>query len=406
MLFLAAAGLAVLAMMQAGAVGIAGLLNNPDLTAYTGLVGTFLFLSLVSAPLEMVMISRSRYGWAAGVYAGSDLLRAASLIATALVWRRLDAVFVGAVVFAFLRLCASLAWMLHEFGAGLRPHVAEMREQLAYAIPFGAAALLEVLQSNYHQFAVSHHFDAAAFAVYTVGVLQIPIVDFVAGPAGNVMMVRMGEAAAHGDAAGVRTVWYETTRRLAGVFLPLVCLLLVVANDLIVFLFTARYAGSVPVFRAWSLTIVLAVLQTDGVLRAFAQTRLLLKLSAFRLVLVVLLIFPFLSRFHLVGAAIATVLATAAAKLGGLARMRRLMGVGLRGLLPWRALAGTLIVAAAAAGVALLVREHLAGTAPLVVLIATGASYSAAYLLLGYALLWGGGFSVPALNWARSVEEA
>jgi O-antigen/teichoic acid export membrane protein len=295
--------------------------------------------------------------------------------------------------------------MFHEFGAGLRPRVPALREQLAYAIPFGAAALLEILQSNFHQFAVSHHFDAAAFAVYTVGVLQIPIVDFVAGPAGNVMMVRMGEAAARRDAAGVRTVWYETTRRLAGVFLPLVFLLLVVAHDLITFLFTARYADSVPVFRAWCLTIVLAVLQTDGVLRAFAQTRLLLKLSAFRLLLVVLLIFPFLSRFHLVGAAVATVLATAAAKLGGLARMRRLMEVGLRGLLPWRALAGTLAVSAAAAGVALLVREHLTGAAPLVVLVATGAAYAAAYLLLGCALLWGGGFSVPALNWARSVEE-
>lgn len=406
MLFLAVVGLGVLLLMRAGAVRMAGLLNNPDLVAYTGLLGTFLLLSLVAAPLEMVMISRSRYGWAAGVYAGSDLVRAAALVAAALVWHRVDAVFIGAVVVAALRLCATLAWMLHEFGGGLRPDVAALREQLAYAIPFGVAALLEILQSNFHQFAVSHHFDAAAFAVYTVGVLQIPLVDFVAGPACNVMMVRMGEAAGRQDMASVRALWHETTRRLAGVFLPLVGLLLVVARDLIVFLFTARYAASAPVFRAWCLTIVLAVLQTDGVLRAFAQTRLLVQLSAFRLLLVVLLIGPFLARFDFVGAALATVLASAAAKLGGLARMQRLMGVGLSGLLPWRGLAGTLAAAAAAACVAFAVRAHLPETAPVVLLVTSGAAYAATYVVLGCALLWGGGFTVAGFSWARRPEEA
>jgi hypothetical protein len=134
----------------------------------------------------------------------------------------------------------------------------------------------------------------------------------------------------------------------------------------------------------WSTAILFAAILTDGVLRVHADTGTLLLLNVVRLALVVALIHPFLTAFHLPGAALVTVLATAVSKGLALGRMKRLMRVGAADLLPWRALGAILAAAVAAGGPALLVRGELAA-GPLPVLAATAAVYTAGYV----GLLWG-----------------
>jgi len=75
----------------------------------------------------------------------------------------------------------------------VRLHKTLLKERRAYALPFTLSVIVQVIQQNYHQYAVAFHFDAATFAIYSVGCLQIPLVDFMATPASNVMMVRMTE---------------------------------------------------------------------------------------------------------------------------------------------------------------------------------------------------------------------
>src|SRR5215470_11338565 len=136
-LFLAAAGLAWLGVLGTAAPLLRRWMGNPGLGPYLPLAGAFLGLTLAAAAIEIVMISRGRYGWAASSYALSDLGRAAFFVLPGLLVQRLDAVLLGAVAFASLRLAAGLGYFRWEFGSGLRPDVPRLREQLAYALPFG-----------------------------------------------------------------------------------------------------------------------------------------------------------------------------------------------------------------------------------------------------------------------------
>ena len=328
LLFLAAVGLLAVAGVVAFAEPLGRVLGNAEVASQLRWLGAFLVLTLASAPLEIVLVSRRRYGLAAWGYGVSDVARAVFMIVPAVLLGTVQGLLAGAVAFAALRLLATVSLLVREYGPTLRPHLGALREQLAYALPFGLAAMVETVQITYHQYAVSHHFDAATFALYSVGCLQVPLVDWVAQPAANVMMVRMGED--RGDTRGVQELWRETTRRLAVVFLPLVALLGLLAPDLVVFLFTADYAGAAPVMRVWCLTVALSILQTDAVLRVFAQTPFLLGLNLLRLGVVAASIPWLLARYGLAGAALAAVLALGVAKAVGLARAGRLLGQGLR----------------------------------------------------------------------------
>jgi O-antigen/teichoic acid export membrane protein len=325
---------------------VARALDNPALEPLLPLLAVFLGLMLAAAGLEIVMISRRRYGLAAVTYAGSDALRAAALVLPPLLFGGVRALLYGAVAFAAIRVAYLLGYIVREFGPELRVDLPSWKIQLAYAIPFGAAVTLEILQVYYHQYAVASWFDTATFAVYSLGYLQIPVVELLGTSAINVMMVAMADRA--GDRDALLALWRSTVSRLALMFVPMVTLLLLVAHNTITLLYTDAYAASVPIFMLSLAFILLYALPVDGALRVFARTRFIFGMNLFRLTFIALTIGWFVGAFGVLGAMLVTVVATAIVKVAALWRISGLLEAGPIALLPWRALGGTVAASAIA----------------------------------------------------------
>jgi O-antigen/teichoic acid export membrane protein len=337
---------------------IAAWLNNGELSQYLPLLGANLVFMISSAPLEIALVSRKQYRWAAALYA-SDVVRVLFFLVPVLLWGGLRALLAGGLAFAILRFGASMIHFAKEFGNEFRPSWTVLKEQFAYALPFELAILVEIAQTNVHQYAVAHYFDAVAFAVYSVGCMQIPLVDFFASPAGNVMMVLMSEQNRKGQQERVLPIWHDTTRKLALVFFPVTALLMIVAPDLIPLVFTQQYRESVPIFIIWMITVSLCVFQTDAVLRVFAATRFLLLLNGLRLAIVAAVLYATLAQFGIIGAVISTVVAMLSAKIIALAKIRRLLQVSIPALLPWQRLFAISAVAALACAGPLVVQKAI-----------------------------------------------
>jgi O-antigen/teichoic acid export membrane protein len=379
------AGLLFLGVMQAKAQAIAGWLANDQLVFYIPYIGTYLLLMIISAVLEIVMTARKRFFLTAASFAFTEICRGAAFMIPALLTGELRWVMIGAIAYASLRLLGSLLYFIREFRGDVLPDSKVLRKQLAYALPFGLAEMLAFFGSQYHQYAVSHYFNAATFAIYSIGCLNIPIVELVHSPVSNVMMVRMTEELREGRNSAILEIWNDTTRKLALVFFPMMGVLVVTARELIVFLFTKNYLASVPVFIIWSTTVLMPVLQTDGVLRVFAQTRFLVYMHGVKLLLTVALISWFIAQFGVSGAALVTVLVTFVAKALSLWRFKSIAEIPLGRLLPWNSLALNAVVTLTAAAAAMLIKESLEAPV-LVTLLATGASFSIVYVALGLTI--------------------
>jgi O-antigen/teichoic acid export membrane protein len=389
LLCLAASGTVLAALVAALSHRIALWMGNPALEEGLPWLALFLLLMLVASGFEMVLMARSRYRAAAVAYVVSDLVKAVAFIAPAFLSGRLLWVLWGAIAFACARLFLTVVFLSREFGGTLRPDAALFRRQVAYTLPFAAAVAVEIVQANLHQYFVSSQVTPAVFAIYSVGCLSIPIVDLVAGPAGNVMMVRMSEAAAAGNRAALLPLWHDTVRRLSLVFVPLCAFLAVASRDLIQALFTARYAQSVPIFAVWSLSILLASLPTDSVLRVHAATPFIFAVNIARLCVIVGSIPLLFHAWGLIGAVLATLLGQATARGAMLWRIGRLFGTGPGRLLPWGGLVQATVLAAGACLPALLIRMFVGGPA-LLRLAAEGASFSIAGVAILFVLTTAG----------------
>ena len=378
---LAAAGLACLGGLYVWRNEIAARLTNTALADYMVLAGLFLTFMLMSTVLEIVMVSRKKHLMAAVTYACSDIVRTLFFILPAFALGSLRAVFIGATAFAGFRLVLLVAALWRQYGREFRVDVGLWREQLAYALPFALAVGVEVIQQNYHQYVVASKFDAATFAIYAVGCLQIPLVDMIMTSTVNVMMVKMAEDQTHGEATVA--LWHETVSRLAFLMVPLSVFLFVVARALIVTLYTTTYASSVPIFMVWSLTILPSIFAVNAVLRVFAQTRFLLIMNLMRLAMVAVLIGWFLSAFGMSGAVLVTLVSTLLVNLVGVGRIAHLLHLSFANTLPWSRLAGIFLRAGIAALPVLVITREWS-LQPVVALMASGTAYGVVYFGLSY----------------------
>ncbi|MGH8369924.1 MAG: lipopolysaccharide biosynthesis protein, partial [Gammaproteobacteria bacterium] len=331
--------------------------------------------------LEIVMIAHKRHLYASFTYVGSDFMRAVACILPAILFRSLEWLLVGLVIFSGFRFFGTLLYLRHTAHSELRPDSTLLWKQFGYAVPFAIAVGIEIVQANYHMYVVSSSYDVAAFAVYAVGCLQIPLVDFLMTSTSNVMMVRIRENIQSGDSGSIPGIWLDTTRKLMLLFAPLVGGLLVVAHPLIVILFTDNYISSVPLFMLWTVSILFSALLTDSILRVYARTRLLIILHLIQLVIIAAMIRLFMSWFGLEGAVLASLLAMAMAKAAALYKIKHILKTGIRQVLPWNSLSITLAITAVAAVPALLIEKNL--SLPILpLMLITGLSYAGMYVAL------------------------
>jgi len=298
-----------------------------------------------------------------------------------LLTRNLRWTLIGSILFCLLRVITILGYFRAEFRGSLKFDRNLLKTQIHYALPFFMSVIVQIVQQNYHQYAVSFHFDAATFAIYSVGCLQIPLVDFLSTPASNVMMVQMGEHLRDDRRHRLLAIWHDTTRKLSFVFFPMVALLIVSAAPLITLLFTKAYAASIPIFMVWSLSILFAAFQTDGVLRVFAENRWLFFQNIVRLVFTIVLMGWFLSTFQLMGAVFVTLIGMSISKGLALLRTKRLLQATVSQMLPWKHLGMTVLVCMMAALPAALLNAKL-DLPPLLVLPISGITFAVVYTML------------------------
>ena len=365
---------AALLLLTAGKL-VADLFHNPELHALMPYVAAFTAFKMTGACLDTASMAEGRIKESAIIRVVSEGFYTACLVAGALAFGTVAGALLGAVVATCMR--ASAAWLLLG-RQGLEFSAPGLRRQLAYSLPFGAAFALIIPQQQFHSYLVSASVTAAAFAVYSVGCFQLPIVDMLYTPVSEILQLGIAEFDARNDAASALKLFHEAVARLSFVFLPTVALLFITAPQLIQFLFTARYLAAVPVFRLALVSIPMAALPLDGVMRARAQNGFMLRISVLKLALTVPLAVAGLRLFGPIGALGGWICAEETCRMIVLARTSRLFGAGLLRTLPrelWFQAAAAAVAAVPGALSLYLLRGPL-----LVQLFLCGLTYAAAYL--------------------------
>jgi O-antigen/teichoic acid export membrane protein len=395
-LCLAALGAAAAAILAALGPHLGRYFGNPELPPLAPWIALTTFFLVAGAPYDVALTASGRVGLSGVVRVLVDLARTVGLLVPAWWLHSLRGLMLGLTWSSALRL--AITWLV-TLRAG-RPAVsrADLRKQLEYALPFGAAVALAIPQQQFHQYAVGAMATTAAFAVYSVGCFQLPVVDLLYAPVSDILQVGIAQVDGQGRSEDAAGLFREAVAQLAFAFVPLVVFALASAPELMPLLFTSRYSGATPIFRVGVMVVPLSALPVEGVLRARAQRRFFLWTYAVKLAITVPLVLGLLHLLGPIGAMTGFVAAEAAAKAMMLSRVARIFRIPMKRALPLSELRVYAVAALAAVLPAwLLAARWRNGPGGLLgAMLASGAAFSAVYLLL---LAMAG--RLPALGFLR-----
>lgn len=361
---------------------LTAIFREPQLAQYAPLVGVFIFTSIVGAFLEIAPIANEEIVLATRFIIGTQLAKAALLIAAALVFGTVRSLLLGAIGYSVIQIAILLLYLESRFPGFWHSFDGRMfRAQCSYAIPLGSAAILFTFQTDLHNYFVSNRFGPVMFAIYAVGTFQLPLMNLLQEATNSVLITRVGLLQKQDQARAIILLTARAARKLAAVYFPVYALLLVVGREFLRFLFTARYSDSWPIF-AVNLTLLPAgVLLLDPLFRAYAAERyFLLRLRIATVTVLVVILWLWTGRLGLTGVIAVVVSAGILERSICAVHFGRLIGVNRRDFRLLKDVGKLALASTLAALACAILRHFLLSATPFLVLAICGTAFVIVYL--------------------------
>jgi O-antigen/teichoic acid export membrane protein len=357
--------------------------RSADLVPYASLLAAVVVTWTVGSFLDIVAVARQDLVASTLFIVGSQATKTFVFIVAAWSGGSIGALLAAAMVQGVIQILALLWYLQWRFpGFWTSFDWPMLRTQASYALPLGLSSLVFKFQNDLPQYFVANAFGPSLYAIFAVGVFNVPLVGLMRESVGSVMLPRVSRLEQEEDSRAILLLVARVARKLALVYFPLYVFLLVVGREFIVLLFTRQYASSWPVFAVYLTVIPLGVIVLDPITRAYAEQRyFLLKL---RVVLFLAMTVTFVVGIHrlgLLGTISVVVIVQLAGTIGAAWRLTHVMHVRRSDFAAFVVLIRIGAAAVAAGALAMVVRHALIARSPFAIVSSVGVAYAVAYVL-------------------------
>lgn len=193
-----------------------------------------------------------------------------------LIFENLFGVFCGLNLKNALLLIVTLLYISWQFEKhGMQGRFTDwtlFKEQLKYVAPAAMAAILFTLAKRFDKLVCISFLTPAQYASYAVAFFGVPGLNEIFNSIGQVYLVSMSKSYAAGDKAGALRILQDRSCIIYSLAFPLLLGICLYANQLVEFIFTAKYLDSVGYFRVYLVTFCFAVLGAGVIIKASGHT--------------------------------------------------------------------------------------------------------------------------------------
>jgi O-antigen/teichoic acid export membrane protein len=251
---------------------IGNIFRNPELTALAPRIGVVIWIWIFSTFLETVAIANQEAKLATAFIILAQLTKTLLMVSAVFLFATVDSFIYAAMIQGLLQIVILLFYLRSRFPGFWREFDAKFFwEQMRYAVPFGLAGILWMLQTDIHNYFVGYKFSSAEFAVYAYGCFELPLVAMLAESVTSVLIPRMSELQVREDKDEMIRLTARAMQKLAFFYFPIYIFLLITARTFIITLFTENYLASVPIFVINMTILPFSILITDPVVRAYKE---------------------------------------------------------------------------------------------------------------------------------------
>lgn len=252
------------------------IIGTGGIDAYWNLIALCLILYIPTNLISTLAIVRKDKGLAT-FYPPIDIaLKIAIIIPTALIFKSMNAIFIGVVSIQALQCAFIYGYVIHYYECnikGIFTDVPLIKEQLSYALPFGGAVIINTICQRFDKIVCVSYLTESEYAIYSLAFFGIPGIMQIYDSIVQVNVTNMSKAYANEDKDGVLKLYRDFVKQTLSFSLPLILIGIVFANQFIEFAFSDKYTATVPYFRIYLLTFIVAMIGCGTILRAVGRTK-------------------------------------------------------------------------------------------------------------------------------------
>lgn len=226
-----------------------------------------------------------------------------------------------------------------------------IRSLFGFGLPLSITQIVGKLNVQLDKYMIAALMSAEAFAVYSAGAVELPLVPGIAYAATVALIPVLVRAGQRGDTAEFVGWWHGSMIKVAALMMPATVLLFVLAEPAVAVLFDSDYTEAAVPFRVYLGLLPLRLCAYGAVLRALGSTRPVMIAAVVGLVVNAGLNYPLFLWLGLTGPAFASLIAQFVQIVLLLAVIRRHLGLGWGGVFPYAPVLRAVAVAVAAAPV-------------------------------------------------------
>ena len=301
------------------------------------LLAAFLFVWNLGLIFDVLPNAAGQIRWQAQAVVAAAVLRAAIIISAAVFTRRLDVVLIATFVSACVRLGLLVYFISHHCGIRLFPlDKLQFREQLRYALPFGAATLLFHMRKQTEQWIVATMFSSAVFGIFSIATTLLTPIEVLRAGLANLLLPKMSHLHSLGDNEELLRLNNQGNVILSVIIFPGIAALFAFSHEIIQFLFTSAFVRGSPVLRIYLIQTLVYSIEITTLLNVFKQGVSNMYYEASTFPIAVLSSLAGIWYFGLPGAAIGSVMASLVVYALFMKRVSRIMGIPIARLQDWR----------------------------------------------------------------------
>jgi len=309
LLALALAGSAYLVFLVAGGAGFwAARMGNADLGGLLYLMAPYGVALALRSSLPACFMSADRASALAVYNALSRCFECLLIVLAVLFWGGLAPVVVTTAIGSIVAAAVGVAMALGLYGSGsAAPSLAGIKRQLTYGAPLALAMIFAGLMGYLDQLVVSLKCSPEAFATYVNGAVRLPLLPVIVTSVTAVLLPELTILHKNADHRGMLAIWQNALVKSSYLIIPVTIFIMVLAQDVVVLLFSDRYAASVPIFRVFCLILPFKMVSYEAILAASNKNRYFALVSVITVGIYLPLLVVAVGRFGILGAVVATV---------------------------------------------------------------------------------------------------
>ncbi len=340
---------------------IGNIFKSPELTRLGPLIGVVIWIWVFSTFLETVAIANQEAKVATVFIVLAQFSKTLLMGSAVFLFATVESFIYAAMIQGIIQSCI-LFWYLRSrfprFWTKFEPSF--FKDQFVYAIPFGVAGILWMLQNDIHNYFVGYKFSSAEYAIYAYGCFEVPLIAMLAESVTAVLIPRMNTLQVAGDKEEMIRLTARAMQKLAFFYFPIYVFLLITAQTFITTLFTTKYEQSASIFVINITILPFSILITDPIVRSYKELgRLFLVTRIVVLLTLVTVLYYGLEHFGLTGMITAAVGAIVLEKMIAETMVIRKLRLGMRHLPLMKNVLKTAVISIAAGIVTYFVYENV-----------------------------------------------